>query len=65
LKPRQMCFSRTLCETCVADSLRPANMRYLQVRQRAGIARYMCVVQNLHFVSQVQGPAPVFECTYM
>jgi len=44
LKPRQMCFSRTLCETCVADSLRPANMRYLQVGQRVGVARYMCAV---------------------
>ena len=43
-KPRQMCFSRTLCETCVADSLRPANMRYLQVGQRVGVARYMCAV---------------------
>jgi len=43
LKPRQMCFSRP-CKTCVTDSLRPANMRYLQVRQRVGVARSMCAV---------------------
>ena len=41
LKPRQMCFSRTLCEMCVADFLRPANMRYLQVGQKVGVARYI------------------------
>ena len=44
LNKRKMCFSRTLCETCLADSLRPANMQYLQVRQRVGGARYMYAV---------------------
>jgi len=39
-----MRFSMTLCETCVPDSLRPANMRYLQVGQRVGVAHYMCAV---------------------
>jgi len=28
LKQRQMCFSRTLCETCVADFLRPLYLRF-------------------------------------
>jgi len=37
-------FSRTLCETRVAESLRPANIRYLQVRQKFGGACYMCAV---------------------
>ena len=44
LKKRRMFFFRTLCETCVADSLRPPNMRYLQVGQRVGRVRYMCAV---------------------
>jgi len=44
MKQRQMCFSRTLCETSVSDSLCPANMRYLQVGQRVGGARYMYAV---------------------
>ena len=61
LKKRRMRFSRTLCETCVADSLRPANMRYLQVGQRVGGVRYMCAVWTLYFVLQARGRAPVFE----
>ena len=44
LKKRRMCSCRTLCETCVDDSLRPASMRYLQVEQRVSGARYMCAV---------------------
>ena len=44
LKKRQMYFSRTLCETCVTDSRRPAHVRCLQVGQRVGGARYMCEV---------------------
>jgi len=65
LKQRQMCFSRTLCETHVADFLRPASMRYLQVGQRVCVACYMCAVQTSYFVLQVRGRAPVFVCTYM
>ena len=30
----------------MADSLGPANMRYLQVGQRVGGARYMCAVET-------------------
>ena len=44
LKQRQMCFPMTLCQTCVANSFRPANMRYLQVGQRVSVARYVCAV---------------------
>jgi len=44
LKKRWICLCRTLCKTCVADFLRPENMRYLQVGQRVGGARYTCAV---------------------
>jgi len=63
LKKRRMCFCRTLHETCVADSLHPANMRYLQVEQRVGGARYMYAVYTLYFVLQVRGLAPSFICS--
>jgi len=66
LKPRQMCFSRTLCETCVANSLRPpCQYAIFAGRTESWCCAYMCEVQNLYFVSQVQGPTPVFVYTYM
>jgi len=47
----------------VANSLGPANVRYLQVGQRVGGARYMCAVEIFFVVLQVQGRAPVFVST--
>jgi len=47
----------------VTDSLHPANMRYLQVGERVGDARYMYAVSTLFFALQVRGRAPVFVCT--
>jgi len=47
----------------VADSLHPANMRYLQVEQRVGGARYMYAVYTLYFVLQVRERAPSFICS--
>ena len=48
LKKRYMCFSRPLCETCVADSLCPANMRYLLRSDRGLVLRVTCVQSRLY-----------------